>query len=132
MEVIKMGEYERFGYSQRRRGSKVFWIITAIIAFATIYYPFFGGSLRYEISSNVNSALTEFGSYILLAGLILFVLGVIIMFATQSLSRAIRFLALGYILMVFASYFVDPGHLGIIAPPSPVGAPGAKPPKGYH
>ena len=120
-----MSDYDSFGYTQQKRGSKVFWIITGIIAFAAIYFPFFGGNLRYTIGSRVDYILIQVGKYLFIAGLLMFGLGLLYMIISGGGLRGLKPMIIGFLLMAFAGWLVNPGGLGQITHGVPV-------PKGYH
>lgn len=124
-----MGKYNSFGYSQRSRGSKVFWIILGIVAFAAIYFPFFGGNLRYVVGSGVGSVFTQYGAiigkYLLIVGLLMFLFGFLNLILMGGGLRGVKPMILGFLLMVLATWIIDPGSLGTYTHGAPV-------PKGYH
>ena len=67
--------YDNYGGKrEKKRGSHIFWVFMGIIVFAAIFYPFFGGDLRYEIGFVVSDFLKS-------AGLLLVSLGNMTVFA---------------------------------------------------
>ena len=102
-----MSRRDYYGYHRERRGSKVFWAFFGIVAFAAIYFPFFGGALRYQIGDFVSGIFTKIGSFLLFGGLILLGIGFIRMF-TGSL-KGVKLALLGIILIWVSLNFFNPG-----------------------
>ncbi|MBA7643664.1 hypothetical protein ES703_51396 [subsurface metagenome] len=120
-----MVRYDNYGYARGRKGSTVLWLLLGIVAFATLYYPFFGGNLKFKVVSFVEPILTFFGTFFLIIGGILVVVGFILLF-TQSIGKGIKLSLYGFLLIILGLAFVEPGSFGFI---SHVGRPA---PKGYH
>lgn len=107
-----MSRRDYYGYQRGRRGSKVFWVFFGIVAFAAIYFPFFGGNLRYQIGNFVSDLFEKIGTFILYGGLMLLGFGFFRMF-TGSL-KGVKVALLGVILIWVAINFFNPGLWGII------------------
>ena len=114
---------DSYGFNRGRRGSTVFWIFFGIIAFAAIYFPFFGGNLRYQIGSFTTGIFDKIGLIFLIGGMILVGIGLIRIFTGKL--KGIKIGLLGVILVWIALNFFDPGLWGILANGNAV-------PKGYH
>ena len=120
-----MVHYDNYGYARGRKGSTVLWLLLGIVAFATLYYPFFGGNLKFKIGSFVEPFLTFFGTLFVIVGLILVGVGFILLF-TSSMRKGIKLALYGFLILILGFAFVEPGSFGFI---SHVGKPA---PKGYH
>lgn len=118
-----MSRRDYYGYQKGKRGSKVFWIFFGIVAFVAIYFPFFGGNLRYQIGNFVSGIFDQVGLFLLFGGLILLGIGFIKMF-TGSL-KGIKLALLGVILIWVSLNFFNPGLWGIVTH-------GKEVPQGYH
>lgn len=118
-----MSRRDYYGVKRGRRGSTVFWIFFGIVAFAAIYFPFFGGNLRYQIGSTVSSIFSKIGSFLLFGGLILLSIGLIRIFTGGF--KGIKTAVLGVMLIWVAITFFEPGIWGILTHGEAV-------PKGYH
>lgn len=118
-----MSRRDYYGYHRGRRGSKVFWVFFGIVAFAAIYFPFFGGNLRYQIGSFVSGIFEQIGTFLFYGGLILLGIGFIRMF-TGGL-KDIKLALLGVLLLWVALNFFNPGLWGIVTH-------GKEVPQGYH
>lgn len=94
-----------YNYNQKRRGSKVFWIFIGIIAFAAIFFPFFGSNLVYQIQS-AYSIVREIGKILCLVGSFMLVLG---SFVFLFISRkGGKYILIGLILIIIGLIFIDP------------------------
>lgn len=118
-----MSRRNYYGYNRGRRGSVVFWIFFGIVSFAAIYFPFFGGNLRYLIGDFVSGIFAKIGSFLFFGGLILLGIGFIRMFTGGF--KGIKIALLGLILVWVSLNFFDPGLWGILTHSEAV-------PKGYH
>jgi len=61
----------------KRRSSRVVWIILGVFLFALVVFPYFGSNFRYLISSSL-SPLQSIGQYSLIFGAIILIGGIII------------------------------------------------------
>jgi len=121
-----MVRYDNYGYARGRKGSTVLWLLLGIVAFATLYYPFFGGNLKFKIGSFVEPFLTFFGTFFLIVGAILIGIGFIMLFISGGGGKGIKLALYGFLFLILGLAFVEPGSFGFI---SHVGRPA---PKGYH
>jgi len=112
-----MSRRHYYGYNRGRQGSKVFWIFLGIVAFAAIYFPFFGGNLRYQIGTFVSQIFQTIGIYLFIGGVVLLFYGLV--------RLKLKSMLLGGILLWVAITFVEPGLWGILTN-------GVSVPKGYH
>ena len=120
-----MSRYDTYGYSQGRRGTAVFWIFFAILAFAAIYFPFFGGNLRYQVGNTVDGILTKIGNIIYVLGALLMVIGFLKLFLSRGGMGALRPMILGFLLLIIATWLVNPGDITTLSINQPAQ-------KGYH
>lgn len=86
-------------YNQKRRGSKVFWIFICIIAFAFIFFPFFGNTLAYQVRS-AYSSLRGAGWLLLFAGVLMIGFGL--------LGRCGKIILIGFVFLLVGSVLVNP------------------------
>ena len=119
-----MDRYDNYGYARGRKRSTVLWLLLGIVAFATLYYPFFGGNLKFKVVSFVEPILTLFGTFFLIVGAILIGIGFIMLFISGG--KGIKIALYGFLFLILGLAFVEPGSFGFI---SHVGRPA---PKGYH
>lgn len=103
---------DSYGFNRSRRGSTVFWIFFGIIAFAAIYFPFFGGNLRSQIGNFTTGIFSKIGLLLFFGGLILLGIGLITI-VTGKL-KGIKIALLGFILVWVAMNFFDPGLGGVL------------------
>ncbi len=107
-----MSRRDYYSFQRGRRGSKVFWIFFGIVAFAAIYFPFFGGNLKYQIGNAVSGIFDQIGRFLFFGGLILLGIGFLRMFTGSF--KGIKLALLGVILLWVAINFFDPGLWGIL------------------
>ncbi len=118
-----MSRFDNYGYSRGRRGSTVLWIFVGIVAFTTLFYPFFGGNLRYGIGNFISGIFFAIGRVLFIGGIFLLMIGfVAILF---SGLKGIKIALLGLFLMILGSLFMEPGNFGLVSQGKPA-------PKGYH
>lgn len=109
-----MAKYDGYSYNRGKRGSNVFWIFVGILAFCAIYFPFFGGNLRYKVGNSVDNVLTEVGGYIILFGFILIIIGIVQLLGKSGL-KSFRPMIIGIFLITLGTWFINPGSFAIIS-----------------
>lgn len=120
-----MSRRDYYGYRRGRRGSIVFWIFLGIVAFAAIYFPFFGGNSKYQVGSYVSGIFHNLGLCLFIGGLFFIGIGLIRMMLPKGFKPGIKMALLGGILVWIAINFFEPSLWGFITNLEPV-------PKGYH
>ena len=119
-----MRRYDDREHGGGKRGSTAFWIFVAILAFPTLFYPFFGGTFKYQIGSMVDIILTKAGQVLFVAGVLLMIWGIFSLLCRGGL-RALRPMIIGFLLIVLAGYMINPGFFAFITH-------GDTTPKGYY
>jgi len=59
----------------RRRSSKVVWVIIGVFLFALVVFPYFGNNFRYLISFSL-SPLQSIGQYSIIFGVLILIVGI--------------------------------------------------------
>lgn len=116
-----MSRKDYYGFNKSRRGSTVFWIFFGIIVFAALYFPLFGGNLKYLIGSYVTGIFEKIGAILYVAGLFLMVIPV---FFIRS-KKFWKLFFLGLAFYVLSIMFFNPRFWGVVTNLTPVS-------KGYH
>ena len=102
--------------SNRRRSSKIVWIIIGVFLFALVVFPYFGNNFRYLISSSL-SPLKTIGSYSLILGVVILLGGIII--------KRSKLIMVGIMLLVIGLFLGDPVNIISLFT-------GGSPSRGYH
>jgi uncharacterized membrane protein YczE len=100
----------------RRRSSRVVWIIIGVFLFALVVFPYFGNNFRYLISSSL-SPLQSIGQYSLIFGAIILIGGIII--------KRSKVIMVGIMLLVIGLFLGDPVNIISLFT-------GGSPNRGYH
>ena len=106
----------KYNISNKRRSSKVVWIILGVFLFALVAFPYFGSNFRYLISSSL-SPLQSIGQYSLIFGVIILLGGIII--------KRSKLIMVGIMLLVIGLVLGDPVKIISLFT-------GGSPYKGYH
>ena len=102
--------------SNKRRSSRVVWIILGVFLFALVVFPYFGSNFRYLIILSL-SPLQSIGQYSLIFGAIILIGGIII--------KRSKVILVGIMLLVIGLFLGDPvDFLSIFT--------GGSPNRGYH
>jgi len=100
----------------KRRSSRVVWIILGVFLFALVAFPYFGNNFRYFISSSL-SPLQIIGQYSLIFGVIILIGGIII--------KRSKVILVGVLLLLIGLFLGEPlNFLSIFT--------GGSPNRGYH
>jgi len=100
----------------KRRSSKVVWVIIGVFLFALVVFPYFGNNFRYLISSSL-SPLQNIGQYSLIFGAIILIGGIII--------KRSKVIMVGIMLLVIGLFLGEPlNFLSLFT--------GGSPNRGYH
>lgn len=110
MSIIKNNRYNK------RRSSRIVWIIIGVLLFALVVFPYFGSNFRYLISSSL-SPLQTIGSYSLIFGIVILLGGIII--------KRSKLIMVGVMLLVIGLFLGDPVNIISLFT-------GGSPNKGYH
>ena len=119
-----MRRYNDRGHDGGRKGSAAFWIFVAILAFPTLFYPFFGGTFRYQVGTVVDAILTKAGQILFVLGVLLLIWGIFSLLCHGGL-KALRPMIIGFLLIVLAGYMINPGFFAFTSH-------GDTTPKGYY
>ena len=106
---------------KKKSSNWMYLIFFGIIAFLMIYFPFFGGNMRYEFGVVFSQIFITLGILMIFLGII-FILNGILSFFFKSPLRGFKYLLMGIVMLTFAGYFLVPGSFGTVD-----GVP-----KGYH
>jgi len=102
--------------SNKRRSSKVVWIIIGVFLFALVVFPYFGDNFRYLISLSL-SPLQNIGKYSLIFGVLILIGGIII--------KRSKVIMVGIVLLAIGLFLGEPlNFLSIFT--------GGSPNRGYH
>lgn len=101
-----------------------YWILFGILGFIVIYFPFFGGNLRYQMSGTLSATTNYFGTIFYKIGMFVLVWGILSLFCTGG-KRGISVMIIGCLILVISMYFLNPGTIGSLSG-------GKSLPKGYH
>jgi len=100
----------------KRRSSRVVWVILGVFLFALVVFPYFGNNFRYLISSSL-SPLQNIGQYSLIFGAIILIGGIII--------KRSKVIMVGIMLLVIGLFLGEPlNFLSLFT--------GGSPNRGYH
>jgi len=100
----------------KRRSSKVVWVIIGVFLFALVVFPYFGNNFRYLISSSL-SPLQSIGQYSLIFGALILIGGLLI--------RRSKVILVGILLLLIGLFLGEPlNFLSFFT--------GGSPTKGYH
>jgi hypothetical protein len=108
----------------KKNGSSILWVFFGIIGFLLIYFPLFGGNLRYTTGTFFSGIFTIAGTICCTLGILLLAWGFLTLICTRSF-KALFIMLFGFFLLMLGSFFLEPGTLGMITD-------GKKVPKGYH
>jgi len=108
----------------KKRGNSILLIFFGIIGFLLIYFPLFGGTLRFTIGSFFSGIFKIAGTICTTLGILLLAWGFLTLICTRSF-KAISIMLFGFFLLMLGSFFLEPGTFGIISNGKAV-------PKGYH
>ena len=102
--------------SNKRRSSRVVWIILGVFLFALVVFPYFGSNFRYLIILSL-SPLQSIGQYSLIFGAIILIGGIII--------KKSKVILVGVLLLLIGLFLGEPlNFLSIFT--------GGSPNRGYH
>lgn len=96
------------GSDRGRRSSQIMWIAIGVFVLAFFVIPFFGGNLRYLISSSL-SPLKTVGNYLQGYGILVIVVGIIGMFISSR--RAIKIALIGILMVAIGLFLSNPLNL---------------------
>lgn len=96
------------GSDRGRRSSQIMWIAIGVFVLAFFVIPFFGGNLRYFISSSL-SPLKTVGNYLQGYGILVIVVGIIGMFISSR--RAIKIALVGILMVAIGLFLSNPLNL---------------------
>jgi len=111
-------------YYKEKKNNSVLWVFAAIIGFIAIYYPLFGSNLRYTTGNLFSNIFHTIGTVCLTLGVLIFIWGFLFLICTRSM-KAMSLMLFGFILILIASFWLEPGTMGIMTNGEPV-------PRGYH
>lgn len=106
----------KYNISNKRRSSRVVWIILGVFLFALVVFPYFGNNFRYLVSSSL-TPLQSIGNYSLIFGAIILIGGIII--------KRSKVIMVGIMLIVIGLFLGDPVNIISLFT-------GGSPNKGYH
>jgi len=106
-----------------RKSKFVLFAVAGVIAFITIYFPFFGSSIDFQVGLSLNNMMEGVGRFLTALGALYFLIGFIGLI--QSGRNSYRSLMVGFILMWLGAFLVSPG-IGIDP------TKGTNFPRGYH
>ena len=110
--------------SNKKRGSSILWIFFGIIGFIAIYFPLFGGNLRFTTGMYFSRIFTLAGTVCRTLGIIILAWGFLMLICTHSF-KSLKIMLFGFFLLILGSFFLEPGTIGVITDGKAV-------PKGYH
>ncbi len=110
------------GSDRGRRSSQIMWIAIGVFVLAFFVIPFFGGNLRYFISSSL-SPLKTVGNYLQGYGILVIVVGIIGMFISSR--RAIKIALVGILMVAIGLFLSNPLNLASLFT-------GGSTTRGYH
>ncbi len=97
-------------YETKSKANIIFWAFFGIIAFITIYFPLYGGSLRFETGSLISQVLDVFGQGCRVIGFLFMIWGLFGLLC-GSKSRAVSLMIMGFMLFMISSYIINPGSV---------------------
>ena len=107
----------------KKSNKGIFWLFFGILAFICIIFPFYLSNLRYQTSTVADKIMTSFGTFLIWAGGLIFVWGLIGLFCNPRGFRSIKTMIIGFLILYIGFFLVTP-TAGF--------GPGAEPiPKGY-
>ena len=102
--------------NNKRRSSRVVWIILGVVLFALVVFPYFGSNFRYLISSSL-SPLQSIGQYSIIFGALILIGGIII--------KRSKVILVGIMLLLIGMFLGEPlNFLSLFT--------GSAPNRGYH
>jgi len=111
-------------YDEEKKSNSVLWVFFGIIGFIAIYYPLFGGNLRYTTGAFFSNIFHTIGIVCCTLGVLIIVWGFLILICTKSM-KAISLMLFGFVLILIGSFWLEPGTMGTITHGEAV-------PRGYH
>ena len=112
------------GFRNKKGGSSILWVFFGIIGFLAIFFPFFGGNLRYTTGTHLSRIFTLAGTVCSTLGIIILAWGFLMLICTHSF-KSLKIMFFGFFLLMLGSLFLEPGTFGVITDGKAV-------PKGYH
>ena len=110
--------------NKKKGGSSILWVFFGIIVFLAIYFPLFGGNLRYTTGSFFSGIFKTAGNVCCTLGILLLAWGFLTLICTRSF-KAISIMLFGFFLLMLGNFLLEPGTFGVISDGKVV-------PKGYH
>ena len=110
---------------EKKKGTNfILWFFFGFIGFIVIYFPLFGGNLRYTTGSFFSTIFKTAGTVCCTLGILVLAWGFLTLICTRSF-KAISIMLLGFFLLMLGNFFLEPGMFGVISDGKAV-------PKGYH
>jgi hypothetical protein len=91
---------------EKNKFNYILWFFFGIIAFITIYFPFFGSNLRYQTGATFSGIFNTLGEICNYMGTILCIWG-LFLFCRGRLGGLVVLLS-GYLLLTFGGWLIDP------------------------
>ena len=109
--MSRKNNYGFQGYpKQGRKGNMIFWVFFGILAFACIYFPFFGQNLRYQVGNFVSDIFSQMGYYIFMGGS--FCMAFAFLSAlSKKFGKCAKFALIGGAMILLGLWFWNPGLL---------------------
>ncbi|MHA1294546.1 MAG: hypothetical protein ACTSQJ_18045 [Promethearchaeota archaeon] len=122
-----MENQEEYIIIGKRKNSRrfIFWFFFGIITFIAIYFPFFGGNLRFSVGSSLSAVFHILGKISFSIGSLMMIWGLFTLLCTRSIKSGIPLMVIGFLLCLFGSYLLDPSIIGFSTF-------GKEVPQGYH
>ena len=96
---------------KKKSNNLALFILFGIIAFIAIYFPLFGGNLRFATGNAISFVFNEIGTICLTFGTLMMVWGFCLVVSTKS-TRYVGMMVVGFILVYLGGFLIAPGTFG--------------------